>query len=86
MSRRRDRDRIDVMRRLDPGYPGFRGPEKEPTRPGNLVLVSVVCSICQRKRNIPPGMVPQRTEEYVCLSCREKQSHQSGERAPGIPR
>ena len=72
MGRRKDRERIEAMRRLDPDYRGFRGPQREPDRPGVVPLVPAVCSLCQRKRNVPLGVARQYGEKYVCLACREK--------------
>jgi hypothetical protein len=76
MSRRKDRERFLAMKRLDPNYPGFRGYDKEPTKPGRVPLQSVTCTICGRKRNVPLGIALAEGERYVCLSCREEQGDQ----------
>jgi hypothetical protein len=73
MSRRKDRERVEAMRRLDPDYRGFRGHANEPTRPGNVTLVPVSCSICGRKRNVPVGIAQEEAGSYVCQSCQGKQ-------------
>ena len=72
MSRKKDLQRIQAMRSLDASYAGFRGYDKEPTRPGNVRLVAVTCSVCQRKRNVPEGTALQAGEQYVCSSCQEE--------------
>ena len=56
MSRRRDRERYEAMKRLDPDYRGFRGHGSEPSRPGNAPLEAVTCARCGRKRNVPRGV------------------------------
>jgi hypothetical protein len=72
VSRRKDRERVEQLRRLNPEYRGFRGPEHEPARPGNTPLVAVTCSVCQRKKNVPLGVAQELGERYVCLECQEK--------------
>ena len=71
LSRRRDRERVEAMRRLDPDYRGFRGHGREPTRPGNTPLQAVMCSACGRKRNVPRGVAEEQGDSYVCLRCAE---------------
>ncbi|MBI4233698.1 MAG: hypothetical protein HY686_04580 [Chloroflexi bacterium] len=72
MTRRKDRDRIEQQRKLNPDYRGFRGVNREPDRPGNTPLVSLACSACGRKRNVPLGVAQEFGERYVCLACREE--------------
>ena len=72
MSRRRDRERVDAMRRLNPDYRGFRGYRSEPNRPGNTPLESVTCSVCGRKRNVPRGVALEQGDSYVCSRCAEE--------------
>ncbi|MBM3946590.1 MAG: hypothetical protein FJ315_04205 [SAR202 cluster bacterium] len=72
MSRRKDRERLDAMRRLNPDYRGFRGVAEEPTQAGNTPLEAVTCTVCGRKRNVPRGSLPARGEPYVCLACQEQ--------------
>ncbi len=62
------------MKARDPNYVGFRGHGKEPTKPGNVRLVPVTCSVCQRKRNIPEGIALSAGDTYVCASCQEEQA------------
>ena len=69
MSRRRDQERIEAMKRLDPDYRGFRGHRNEPSRPGKTPLEAVTCSVCGRKRNVPRGIAVEQGDNYVCSAC-----------------
>ena len=60
------------MKRLDPDYKGFRGHGSEPSRPGNVPLEQVTCSVCGRKRNVPRGVALEQGESYVCNRCTEE--------------
>jgi uncharacterized paraquat-inducible protein A len=60
------------MKRLDPDYKGFRGHGSEPSRPGNVPLEQVTCSVCGRKRNVPRGIAVEQGESYVCSRCSEQ--------------
>ena len=72
MSRRKDRERFDEMRGLDPDYKGFRGADVEPSRPGMAPLEAVTCSVCGRKRNVPRGIAQEKGDRYVCMTCTEE--------------
>ena len=72
MSRRRDRERFEAMKRLNPDYVGFRGRSNEPNRPGRMPLEAVTCRACGRKRNVPRGVALERSENYVCSTCIEE--------------
>ena len=72
MSRRKDRERFEAMRRLDPDYSGFRGHKNQPDRPGKTPLEAATCRICRRKRNVPRGVALERGESYVCSNCIEE--------------
>jgi len=72
LSRRKDRDRLEAMRRLDPDYKGFRGSGVEPSRPGNVPLEAVTCTICGRKRNVPRGVAQEQGDRYLCISCTDE--------------
>ena len=76
MSRRRDQNRLEAMKRLDPDYRGFRGHVNEPTRPGNTPLEPVTCRVCGRKRNVPRGIAVEQRESYVCARCSEESEPQ----------
>lgn len=87
MSRKRDRERLEAMRRLDPDYAGFRGYNSEPSRSGKTPLEAVTCSVCGRKRNVPRGVALEQGENYVCTRCveegREPEARQSETRTSG---
>jgi hypothetical protein len=71
LSRRKDRERFEAMKRLDPDYKGFRGPGGEPIRQGNAPLEAATCSVCGRKRNVPRGIALEQGDDFVCTSCVE---------------
>lgn len=73
MSRRKNLDRVQAMKRQNPDYKGFRGYDEEPTRPGDMPLESVKCTVCGRKRNVPVGVAEEQRDNYVCESCRQEQ-------------
>ncbi|MYC29016.1 MAG: hypothetical protein F4X65_02865 [Chloroflexi bacterium] len=72
MSRRKDRERFSRMKEQNPDYTGFRGADTVVAAPPPPpVLESVVCSVCQRRRNVPVETLPADRAEYVCLRCQE---------------
>ena len=73
MSRRKDRDRFEAMKRLNPDYQGFRGYGEAASGSGSVPLETATCSICGRRRNVAIGVALEEGESYVCLSCREEQ-------------
>ena len=73
MSRRKDRERFDALKRLNPDYQGFRGYGEAASGSGSVPLETTVCSICGRRRNVAVGLALEEGESYVCLSCREEQ-------------
>ena len=73
MSRRKDRERYEAMKRLDPDYRGFRGVRSEPSRPGVAPLEAAVCSVCGRKRNVPRGVAIEQGESFVCARCMDEE-------------
>jgi len=72
MSRRKDRERISAIKRLNPDYPGFRGLSSEPEKTGGAPLATAICSVCERRRNVPLGIVLEQNDSFVCLSCQEE--------------
>ena len=76
MSRRKDRERLQAMKRLDPDYRGFRGHAQEPTQ-GRAPLESATCAVCGRTRNVPRGIVLEQGDSFVCSSCQEDQEAQA---------
>ena len=71
MSRRKDQQRVEAMKRLDPDYKGFRGHGNEPSRSGRTPLEPVTCAVCGRKRNVPRGIALEQGESYICSRCSE---------------
>ena len=72
MSRRKDRERFQRMKDQNPDYVGFRGADTiVATLPPASALESIVCSVCQRRRNIPVDTLPADRAEFVCLRCQE---------------
>ena len=69
MSRRKDRERFDAMKRQNPDYTGFRGYGVESDATRGTPLQTMTCSVCGRKRNVPVGTYIVEGEDYVCLSC-----------------
>jgi hypothetical protein len=69
MSKNKDRERFVAMKKLNPDYKGFRGHDKEPSVPGNMDTVPIVCSGCKRKRNVPVIVAKEAMEEYLCAAC-----------------
>ena len=74
MSRRKDRERFEAMKGLDPDYKGFRGHYNEPSESRNAPLETATCAVCGRKRNVPRGVALEQGENFVCVSCREESS------------
>ena len=72
MSRRRNQERFEKMKRLNPDYKGFRGHQNEPDQPGKTPLESVTCSICGRKRNVAVGIALEQGDSYVCVRCSDE--------------
>ena len=68
---RKDRERYQQLKRENPDYQGFRGTPavtvKAPT-----VTDSVVCSVCNRRRNVSVESIPEDRSAFVCLRCREE--------------
>jgi len=58
------------MKGLDPDYKGFRGFGSEPDRLGKTPLEPVICTVCDRKRNVPRGIAMEQREGYVCVNCK----------------
>jgi hypothetical protein len=81
LTRRKDRERFESMKKLNPDYAGFRGHSREPDRPGNTPLQTVTCSVCGRKRNVAVGVAQEQGEAYVCQSCQEAAHREEPEQA-----
>ena len=73
MSRRKDRERFQRMREQNPDYTGFRGVDTFVATPAPPpVLESVVCSVCNRRRNVPIETLPEDRSSFVCLRCQDE--------------
>ena len=72
MGRRRDLERYEKMKRLNPDYKGFRGHQNEPDQPGKTPLESVTWRICGRKRNVAVGIALEQGSSYVCVRCSDE--------------
>ena len=68
---RKDRERYLRLKQENPGYQGFRGAEAV-VPPPTPVMESVVCSVCQRKRNVAADTLPDDRSVYVCLRCQDE--------------
>ena len=71
MSRRKDRERYESLKRFRPDYMGFRGYNIETPNSGLTMLDSLVCATCGRKRNVSPDLTEDQRKEYVCQSCQD---------------
>ena len=69
---RKDRERFQRMRESNPDYVGYRGLDSVTAQaPPEAETVTVVCSVCQRKRNVASDTLPEDICTFVCLSCQE---------------
>ena len=69
MSRRKDRERFLQLKQRNPEYLGFRGDAPAAVSAPALELLSVLCTVCHRKRNVPVASVSGSGEDYVCINC-----------------
>ena len=73
MSRRKDMERYLLRKQQNQDYVGFRGVGTT-IAPEPVALESVVCSVCQRKRNVEADTLPEDRSAFVCLSCQTPNS------------
>ncbi len=73
MSRRKDQERFARLKAQNSAYQGFRGPDTQTEKPVD-VLETVVCSTCNRKRNVPVTSLPDDRASFVCRVCQEEQT------------
>ncbi|MDA1127140.1 MAG: hypothetical protein O2913_00360 [Chloroflexi bacterium] len=67
---RKDRERFLRLQGANPEYVGFRGNDTVVTpRAAPVATETVVCSVCQRKRNVASDSIPDDVSSYVCLQC-----------------
>ena len=69
---RKDRELYLRLKGENPGYLGFRGLDTVTTRAAP-VMETVVCSSCNRRRNVASDSLPDDRSTYVCLRCQEDQ-------------
>ena len=72
MSRRKDRERFLQLKQQNPGYLGFRGGTTAVESAPAPELVSVLCSVCGRKRNVPVESVAGAGEDFICIRCQNQ--------------
>ena len=68
---RKDRERFLQLQEANPDYVGFRGNNTVITRVTPPTTVSVVCSVCNRRRNVATDSLPEDVSTYVCLRCQD---------------
>ena len=73
MSRRKDRERFLRLKQQNPGYAGFRGDAPAAVSAPAPELLSVLCTVCRRKRNVPVESLSGAGENYVCIRCQDRQ-------------
>ena len=72
MSRKKDLERFQRLKAQNPDYAGFRGADTAPPRPEE-VLEPVVCSVCNRRRNVAVSSLPEDRNAFVCLRCQDQE-------------
>ncbi len=72
MSRRKDMERFLSRKQQNANYVGFRGLGMV-AAPVAAALESIVCSVCQRKRNVEVDTLPEDRSTFVCIICQETQ-------------
>ncbi len=75
---RKDRERFLQLQKENPDYVGFRGNNTVVTRTPPPTTETVVCSVCQRKRNVASDSLPEDVSSYVCLQCQEDAANDAG--------
>ncbi|MCH8800046.1 MAG: hypothetical protein IH963_03980 [Chloroflexi bacterium] len=68
---RKDRERFQRLRDVNPDYVGYRGTDMVITQPSSPATETVVCSVCNRKRNVASDSLPEDISTFVCLRCQE---------------
>ena len=71
MSRKKDLERFQRLKAQNPDYVGFRGVNTAPPTPPE-VLEPVVCSVCNRRRNVAVSNLPDDRSTFVCLRCQDQ--------------
>ena len=68
---RKDRERFQRLRDSNPEYVGYRGKETATAQTPLSETETVVCSVCNRKRNVDSDSLPEDVSTFVCLRCQE---------------
>ena len=68
---RKDRERSQRLRDSNPDYVGYRGKETATVQAPQPETETVVCSVCNRKRNVDSDSLPEDVSTFVCLRCQE---------------
>ena len=68
---RKDRERFQRLRDSNPAYVGYRGKETVTAQAPLPETATVVCSVCNRKRNVDSDSIPEDVSTFVCLRCQE---------------
>ena len=68
---RKDRERFQRLRDSNPEYVGYRGKETATAQTPLSETETVVCSVCNRKRNVDGDSLPEDVSTFVCLRCQE---------------
>ena len=71
MSRRKDRERFLQLKEQNPGYLGFLGDAPAAVAAPAPELLSVLCTVCRRKRNVPVESISGDGEAFVCIRCQD---------------
>ena len=66
---RKDRERFQRLRDSNPEYVGYRGKETATVQTPLSETETVVCSVCNRKRNVDSDSLPEDVSTFVCLRC-----------------
>ena len=72
---RKDRDRFQRLQGINPNYIGYRGVDSSTSRSQSTETETIVCSSCQRKRNVEITDLPENINQFVCLGCRDSAVH-----------
>ena len=68
---RKDRERFQRLRDSNPDYVGCRGKETVAIQAPLPETETVVCSVCNRKRNVDSNSLPDDVSTFMCLRCQE---------------
>ena len=68
---RKDRERFQRLRDSNPDYVGYGGKETVTIQAPLPETETVVCSVCNRKRNVDSDSLPDDVSTFMCLRCQE---------------